>query len=95
MMSSTKVQTIGPAERQTSADIERLAQELYCERVLAARRMPPEEKLLAGEELFEYACAVTLAGIRNQFPEACEVDCRKILAERLALRERMERQPAR
>ncbi len=29
--------------------------------------MPPEEKLLAGEELFDYACAITLAGIRDQF----------------------------
>ena len=32
--------------------------------------MPPEEKLLAGEELFDYACAITLAGIRDQVPGA-------------------------
>jgi hypothetical protein len=53
--------------------------------------MPPEEKLLAGEELFEYACAITLAGIRNQFPDASEEECLRILEERLELRERMEK----
>jgi hypothetical protein len=53
--------------------------------------MPPEEKLLAGEELFEYACAITLAGIRDQFPGVTEEECLRILEERLELRERMEK----
>ena len=69
-----------------------LADELYRERVLRARTTPPEQKFLAGEELFEWACSITLAGIRDQFPEADEKRRREILAERLALRERMERQ---
>ena len=47
--------------------------------------------MLAGEELFEYACAITLAGIRNQFPDASEEECLRILEERLELRERMEK----
>lgn len=45
-----------PVERQSgSADpqIRRLAEELYRERVAEARQMLPEEKLLAGEELFD------------------------------------------
>ena len=67
--------------RPASADaqIQRLAEEIYRERVVEARAMPPEEKLLAGEELFEYACAITLAGIRNQFPDASEEECLRIL----------------
>jgi hypothetical protein len=69
-----------------------LAEELYRERVAEARLMPPEEKLLAGEELFEYACSITLAGIRDQFPGLTEEQCLQVLEERLALRERMERQ---
>jgi hypothetical protein len=73
--------------------INRLADGLYRERVLEARAMAPEDKLLAGEELFEYACSITLAGIRNQFPEATEAECRRILAARLELRERMESTP--
>jgi hypothetical protein len=70
-----------------------LADELYRERVLEARAMAPEEKLLAGEELFDYACSITLAGIRNQFPEASEAECRRMLEARLELRDRMERNP--
>ena len=72
------------------AQIQRLAEELYRERVAEARAMPPEEKLLAGEELFDYACAITLAGIRDQFPGVSEEECLRILEERLDLRERME-----
>ena len=58
----------------------------------ATRAMPPEEKLLAGEELFDYACAITLASIRDQFPALSDEECLRILEERLALRERMEQQ---
>ena len=76
---------------QAHQEIQRLADQLYRERVLAARQMPPEEKLLAGEELFDYACSITLAGIRNQFPGASEEECQRMLEERLDLRERMEK----
>jgi hypothetical protein len=69
-----------------------LIDELYRERVLRARRTPPEEKFLAGEELFEYACSITLAGIKHQNPGFTEADCRRELERRLALRERMELQ---
>jgi hypothetical protein len=65
---------------------------MYRERVKEAREMPAEEKLLAGEELFDYACAITLGGIRNQFPGAGEEECLRILQKRLALREQMENQ---
>jgi hypothetical protein len=68
-----------------------LADELYRERVLRARRTPPEEKFLAGEELFEYACSITLAGIRNQNPGFTDAECRLELERRLELRERMEK----
>jgi hypothetical protein len=73
------------------AEIRRLADELYLQRVADARAMSPEEKLLAGEELFNYACSITLAGIRDQFPGRSEEEYLRILEERLALRERMER----
>jgi len=66
---------------------------LHDEEVLHARAMPPDEKLLAGEELFAWACDVTLAGIRNQFPEATEEECREILSRRLALARKLEQEP--
>jgi hypothetical protein len=85
---------IAPVKKQTTAadvEIQRLAAELYRERVAEARAMPPEEKLLAGEELFHYACAITLAGIRDQFPGLNEEERLRLLEQRLALRERMEK----
>ena len=69
-----------------------LIDELYREEVLDARRMSPLEKLLLGEELFEYACSITLDGIRNQNPGFSEEDCHRELDRRLALRERMDQQ---
>ena len=68
-----------------------LIDELYREEVEDARKMDPEEKLLAGQRLFEYACEITLAGIRNQNPGLSEDECRGVLRERLAWRRRMER----
>ena len=68
-----------------------LIDELYREEVLEARKMSPEDKFLAGEELFEYACSITLAGIRNENPGFSEKECRRELERRLELRERMER----
>jgi hypothetical protein len=70
-----------------------LIDDIYRERILRARRTPPEEKLLAGPRLFEYACRITMEGIRDQFPDADEVRVREVLAERLALRRKLEQWP--
>lgn len=68
-----------------------LIDELYREEVLDARRMTPEEKFLAGEELFEYACSITLAGIQSQNPDWNADACRRELDRRLELGERLQR----
>jgi hypothetical protein len=67
-----------------------LGDQLYREEVLAARAMKPEEKLLAGPRLFDFACRVAIDGIRHQFPGADEDRVREILAERVALGRRLE-----
>ena len=90
-MSNQETAALESQPSSTYAQIQRLAAELYRERVIEARAMAPEEKLLAGEELFEYACAITRAGIRDQFPGVSEEECLRILEERLELRERMEK----
>lgn len=71
-------------------ETQRLIDELYREELREARAMQPEEKLLAGEELFLYACSITMAGIKNQFPEADEAERRRILESRLELQRRLE-----
>ena len=90
-MSTTEIAALEGQAGSSDAQIQMLAEELYRERVVEARAMPPEDKLLAGEELFEYACSITLAGIRNQFPGLSEEECLKLLEQRLELRERMEK----
>lgn len=57
--------------------------ELYRQEVLDARRMSPEEKLILGERLFRWACAITLEGIRLQNPQASEAECQQLLRERI------------
>ncbi len=59
----------------------------FHDRVMRARSMPPEEKLLAGARLFEYACEITTAGISRQFPNADEQEIQEILSKRLRLRQ--------
>ena len=64
--------------------------DLYREEVQRARQMSPEEKFLAGGELFENACTLMVAGIRSQFPDADDAEVERILIQRLALARRLE-----
>lgn len=67
-----------------------MIEELYREEVLDAREMSPAEKFLLGEELFDYACSITLAGIRYQNPGFTDEECERELVRRLELGERLE-----
>jgi hypothetical protein len=79
-----------PAPYSPPAETQRLIDELYRKELIDARRMSAEEKVLAGQSLFEAACRITLAGIRNQFPDASEERCLEILRERLDLQRKLE-----
>jgi hypothetical protein len=70
-----------------------LLDSIYKDRVLRARAMSPEAKLLDGPRLFDYACRIVMDGIRNENPTADEHHVREILRQRLALHERLERSP--
>ena len=67
-----------------------LIDDIYRERMLRARQMSPGEKFLDGPRLFESACRITRAGIRDQNPGVTEEQVEEILLQRLALRERLE-----
>lgn len=67
-----------------------LVDAIYRDKVLQARRMSLEEKFLAGAQLFDYACRITMDGIRSQHPDADERRVRDILRERLELARRLE-----
>lgn len=86
-------ETPGGPKQPFRSEFEPLIDALYREEVREARKMSPEDKFLAGEELFRFACEVTLAGIRNQNPGATEAECQRILQERLRLGEWLQRNP--
>lgn len=71
-------------------ETQRLIDELYREELREARAMSSEEKFLAGQQLFEGACRVTLAGIRHQNPGASEEQCWEILRQRLVYQRKLE-----
>ena len=68
----------------------KLIDELYRERVEAARRMSPEDKLLAGARLFDLTSKIMVDGVRGQFPDADEHQVQEILRQRLDLIRRRE-----
>ena len=72
------------------AATQRLIEELYREELIEARMMPPKDKVLAGQQLFEAAYRMTLAGLQNQHPGMSEERCLKILRQRLVLQQRLE-----
>ena len=63
---------------------------LYLERVRRARQMSPAEKFWEGPRLFDEECRIECEGIRQQFPDADEVQVLDILRQRLAERRQLE-----
>ena len=60
------------------------------EEIEEARKMSPQQKLRAGADLFDYACQITLAGIRFENPGITYERALQILRERLELGRRLE-----
>jgi hypothetical protein len=67
-----------------------LIDEVFRAKVEQARRMTPEEKLLAGPRLFDRMCRAMRDGICFQFPDASPEEVERILRERLAIARRLE-----
>ena len=67
-----------------------LIDSLRQDKIEQARSMTPEQRLSAGGELFDYACRISMAGIRSQHPDADERQVLHLLRERVALGEQLE-----
>jgi hypothetical protein len=70
----------------------RLADALFAEEVARARAMAPEDKLLEGPRLFDRACRAMADGIRHEHPDLDEAGVWRLVAERIALADALERQ---
>ncbi len=62
-----------------------LADEIYRERVLRARRTPAEQRIMEGPQLFDYACSISIEGLRMEMPNASEAELRLGLRRRLRI----------
>jgi hypothetical protein len=51
---------------------QQLIDELYLDKIRAARQMSPERKFFAGPRLFARCCRVMLDGLRHENPDADE-----------------------
>jgi hypothetical protein len=71
----------------TDEQIRQQAAECHARKIQQARKMSPGEKFLAGAELFEYACGITLSGISHQNPHWSKSECRAELRRRLGIRD--------
>jgi hypothetical protein len=67
-----------------------LIDQLNREDLEQAMSMTPEQRLLAGGDLFDYACEITKAGIRAQYPAADNATVLSILRDRLELAAQLE-----
>lgn len=79
-----------PAPYAPPPETQRLIDELYREELREARAMSAEEKVLAGQQLFESACEITLAGIHNQNSGFTQEQCRNELRRRLEWQRKVE-----
>ncbi len=68
-----------------------LADELFLDKVRAARAMDPAVRFLDGPRLFDYACRIVESGLRNQYPNASEDEIRQKVRDRVKLMRRLER----
>ena len=71
-------------------DFKPLADALYWEKIERARKVPPEARMKAGPELFDYACSITLNALREQMPDATEAQLLDKVRERIAIKRRLE-----
>ena len=67
-----------------------LIDQIYQGKVAAARAMSFEEKLLAGAELFDYACQISRWGIRSQHPDYTDQQVEAELHRRLQIGRKLE-----
>ena len=56
----------------TAEQIRQEAAECHARKVRQANAMPDRELFFAGAELFDYSCRISLAGLREDYPELSE-----------------------
>jgi len=69
---------------------QQLVDDLFWEKVRAAKAMSDEDRFFAGARLFEQVCRVMSDGIRSEHPLADDTEVLRILRDRLELARKLE-----
>jgi len=69
----------------TEEQIRQQAAECHSRKIRQADAMADRELFFAGAELFDYACRISLAGLRNDHPELSEFEIQEKLRGYLTL----------
>ena len=72
------------------SEFKALADALYWEKIERARKVSPEDRMKAGPELFDYACAITMSALRERMPNATEAELLDRVRERIAIKRQLE-----
>jgi hypothetical protein len=73
---------------------QQLADTLFIQKVLHARRTPSERKYLAGARLFEYTRRITMSAIQAEHPQASPEQLREIYRQRRNITRYLEEHPS-
>lgn len=79
-----------PPATPMTPDVPRTAAEIFRRRVIAARSLDPGEKFLTGPRLFDRACVLASAGLRQRHPAADAAAILALLRRQLAVLRRLE-----
>jgi len=71
-------------------EFQALADTLFWEKIERARKVSPVDRMKAGPELFDYACAITMNALRERTPNATEVELLEKVRERIAIKRQLE-----
>jgi hypothetical protein len=66
-----------------SDDIKSMADAIYREKVLRARRMPAEEKIFSAMEFYHTCLSWMAAGVRSEHPEATDLELCQLVQDRM------------
>ena len=75
---------------ETQEDIDRLAREIYRDKVLRARARSMDERMRDGLECFDLSCRLMADGVRHQFKLQDETAILQKVRERLDIIRRIE-----
>lgn len=66
---------------------------LFIDKIMRARRMPPEKKFLAGARMYEYKRSIIMAAIRAENSNATPEQERALYQRRLKIARLLEENP--